>query len=88
MSITRLNDGRYKVDIRPRGRAGRRIRKTFDRKRLKLSPLSATPWHRLATVRHRATNLQNADSSLSSLKCGGYIMARTIKTGKLSGGTF
>ncbi|PLL89188.1 integrase, partial [Klebsiella michiganensis] len=32
MSIKKLDDGRYMVDIRPRGAAGRRIRKTFDRK--------------------------------------------------------
>lgn len=32
MSIKRLDDGRYEVDIRPRGRAGRRIRRKFERK--------------------------------------------------------
>ncbi|HDH0516399.1 MULTISPECIES: phage integrase [Klebsiella pneumoniae complex] len=32
MSIKKLDDGRYMVDIRPRGAAGRRIRRTFDRK--------------------------------------------------------
>ncbi len=32
MSIKRLDDGRYEVDIRPRGREGRRIRRKFDRK--------------------------------------------------------
>lgn len=32
MTITKLDDGRYKVDIRPRGRNGKRIRKVFDKK--------------------------------------------------------
>ncbi|ENJ3284746.1 tyrosine-type recombinase/integrase [Escherichia coli] len=32
MSIKRLDDGRYEVDIRPRGREGRRIRRKFERK--------------------------------------------------------
>ncbi|MGI1757575.1 phage integrase [Serratia marcescens] len=32
MSINKLDDGRYKVDIRLGGREGRRIRKSFDRK--------------------------------------------------------
>jgi len=32
MSITKLDDGRYRVDIRPAGRNGRRVRKIFDRK--------------------------------------------------------
>lgn len=32
MSIKTLDDGRYEVDIRPRGREGKRIRKRFDKK--------------------------------------------------------
>lgn len=32
MSVKKLSDGRYEVDVRPRGRAGKRIRKKFDRK--------------------------------------------------------
>ncbi|HDL7750893.1 TPA: tyrosine-type recombinase/integrase [Yersinia enterocolitica] len=32
MSIKKLEDGRYEVDVRPRGRNGKRIRKKFDRK--------------------------------------------------------
>lgn len=32
MAIKKLDDGRYKVDIRLNGRTGRRIRKSFDRK--------------------------------------------------------
>ena len=32
MTIKRLDDGRYEVDIRPAGREGRRIRRKFDRK--------------------------------------------------------
>ncbi|EDW4290079.1 tyrosine-type recombinase/integrase [Salmonella enterica subsp. diarizonae serovar Rough:-:-] len=32
MTIKRLDDGRYEVDIRPRGREGRRIRRKFERK--------------------------------------------------------
>lgn len=32
MAIRKRDDGRWLVDIRPRGRAGRRIRKIFDRK--------------------------------------------------------
>ncbi|MDV1374527.1 tyrosine-type recombinase/integrase [Citrobacter freundii] len=32
MSVKKLTDGRYEVDVRPRGRAGKRIRKKFDRK--------------------------------------------------------
>lgn len=32
MSIKKLEDGRYEVDVRPRGRDGKRIRKKFDRK--------------------------------------------------------
>lgn len=32
MSIKKLEDGRFEVDLRPRGRDGRRIRKIFDRK--------------------------------------------------------
>jgi len=32
MSIKKLDDGRYEVDIRPAGREGRRIRRKFDRK--------------------------------------------------------
>lgn len=32
MSIKKLEDGRYEVDVRPRGRDGRRIRRKFERK--------------------------------------------------------
>lgn len=32
MSIKKLEDGRFEVDVRPRGREGKRIRKKFDRK--------------------------------------------------------
>lgn len=32
MSIKKLDDGRYEVDIRPQGRNGKRIRRKFDRK--------------------------------------------------------
>ncbi|HEJ7816693.1 TPA: tyrosine-type recombinase/integrase [Serratia marcescens] len=32
MSIKKLDDGQYQVDIRPNGREGRRIRRKFDRK--------------------------------------------------------
>lgn len=32
MSIKKLDDGRYEVDLRPRGSAGRRIRRKFGRK--------------------------------------------------------
>lgn len=32
MSIKKLEDGRYEVDVRPRGRDGKRIRRKFDRK--------------------------------------------------------
>ncbi|HEY1843674.1 MAG TPA: tyrosine-type recombinase/integrase [Buttiauxella sp.] len=32
MTIKKLDDGRYEVDIRPRGREGRRIRRKFERK--------------------------------------------------------
>ncbi|EGL8524026.1 tyrosine-type recombinase/integrase [Salmonella enterica] len=32
MSVKKLKDGRYEVDVRPRGRDGKRIRKKFDRK--------------------------------------------------------
>ncbi|HDR2588116.1 TPA: tyrosine-type recombinase/integrase [Enterobacter ludwigii] len=32
MSIKKLEDGRYELDFRPRGRNGKRIRKKFDRK--------------------------------------------------------
>ena len=32
MSIKKLDDGRYEVDIRPRGRDGKRIRRKFERK--------------------------------------------------------
>ncbi|MCV5632157.1 site-specific integrase, partial [Escherichia coli] len=32
MSIRKLDDGRYEVDIRPRGRDGKRIRRKFERK--------------------------------------------------------
>lgn len=32
MTITRLDDGRYEVDIRPAGRDGKRIRRKFDRR--------------------------------------------------------
>ncbi|ECV2871754.1 tyrosine-type recombinase/integrase [Salmonella enterica] len=32
MTIKKLDDGRYRVDVRPRGRSGKRIRKIFDRK--------------------------------------------------------
>lgn len=32
MSIKKLEDGRFEVDVRPRGRNGKRIRKKFDRK--------------------------------------------------------
>lgn len=32
MTIKKLDDGRYEVDMRPVGRAGRRIRRKFDRK--------------------------------------------------------
>ena len=32
MSIKKLDDGQYQVDIRPNGRGGRRIRRKFDRK--------------------------------------------------------
>ncbi|MES0265944.1 phage integrase [Citrobacter sedlakii] len=32
MTITKLNDGRYSVDIRPAGRKGKRVRRVFDKK--------------------------------------------------------
>ncbi|MCS3455475.1 site-specific recombinase XerD [Aeromonas sp. BIGb0405] len=32
MSIKKLDDGRYEVDVRPQGRYGKRIRRKFDRK--------------------------------------------------------
>lgn len=32
MAIKKLDDGRYEVDIRPRGRDGKRIRRKFERK--------------------------------------------------------
>ncbi|HBR1366630.1 TPA: tyrosine-type recombinase/integrase [Klebsiella pneumoniae] len=32
MTITKLDDGRYKVDVRPHGRNGKRIRKVFDKR--------------------------------------------------------
>lgn len=32
MSIKKLDDGRFEVDVRPRGTSGRRIRRKFDRK--------------------------------------------------------
>lgn len=32
MSIKKLDDGRYEVDIRPTGRNGKRIRRKFDKK--------------------------------------------------------
>lgn len=32
MSIKKLDDGRYEVDIRPAGRNGKRIRRKFDKK--------------------------------------------------------
>lgn len=32
MSVKKLEDGRYEVDVRPRGRDGKRVRKIFDRK--------------------------------------------------------
>lgn len=32
MSIKQLKGGRYKVDIRPHGAAGRRIQRLFDKK--------------------------------------------------------
>lgn len=32
MAVKKLEDGRYEVDVRPRGRDGKRVRKKFDRK--------------------------------------------------------
>ncbi|RAP70728.1 putative int protein [Candidatus Erwinia dacicola] len=32
MAVKKLEDGRYEVDVRPRGRNGKHIRKKFDRK--------------------------------------------------------
>lgn len=32
MSIKKLDDGRYEVDVRPRGTSGKRIRRKFNRK--------------------------------------------------------
>ena len=32
MSIKKLEDGRYLLDIRPNGRKGKRVRKVFDKK--------------------------------------------------------
>lgn len=32
MTITKLDTGRYRVDVRPQGRDGKRIRKTFPTK--------------------------------------------------------
>ncbi|EOT1014785.1 site-specific integrase, partial [Escherichia coli] len=32
MTIKKLDDGRYEVDIRPAGRNGKRIRRKFDKK--------------------------------------------------------
>ena len=32
MSVKKLDDGRYEVDIRPAGRNGKRIRRKFDKK--------------------------------------------------------
>jgi len=32
MSVKKLDDGRYEVDIRPAGREGKRIRRKFEKK--------------------------------------------------------
>lgn len=32
MTIKKLDDGRYEVDVRPAGRNGKRIRRKFDKK--------------------------------------------------------
>ncbi|EGX3935501.1 integrase, partial [Salmonella enterica] len=32
MAVKKLEDGRYEVDVRPRGRDGKRVRRKFDRK--------------------------------------------------------
>lgn len=42
MSIKKLDDGRYEVDIRPAGRNGKRIRRKFEKK-ARLSHLRNTP---------------------------------------------
>ncbi|HCR1835321.1 TPA: tyrosine-type recombinase/integrase [Enterobacter mori] len=64
MSIKRLDDGRYEVDIRPRGREGRRIRRKFDRKaeavafeRYTLANANTKEWAGQRTDRRTLTEL-------------------------------
>lgn len=43
MSIKKLDDGRYEVDVRPQGSEGKRIRRKFDSK-VRHPFLSVTYW--------------------------------------------
>ena len=46
MSIKKLEDGRYEVDIRPTGRNGKRVRRKFDKK------FEAVNYERYVMVNH------------------------------------
>ncbi len=55
MSIKKLEDGRYLLDIRPNGRKGKRVRKVFDKKSVAVV-LNATSWRTLKSGNiYRAT---------------------------------
>jgi len=67
MAIKKLDDGRYEVDIRPRGREGRRIRRKFERKaeaiafeRYTLANASQKEWATQRTDRRTLTELLEA----------------------------
>ncbi|HGG6071811.1 TPA: tyrosine-type recombinase/integrase [Salmonella enterica subsp. diarizonae] len=60
MSIKKLDDGRYRVDVRPAGRTGQRIRRVFDRKaeahrfeRCVISKYQAKEWGDYPTDKRR-----------------------------------
>lgn len=66
MAIKKLDDGRYEVDIRPRGREGRRIRRKFDRKaeavvfeRYTIANASQNEWSGKQTDRRVLSELLN-----------------------------
>lgn len=75
MSIKKLEDGRYLLDIRPNGRKGKRVRKVFDKK----SVAVATERYIMANAEKREyiQGYRDRRTLMICLSCGGCITAST-----------
>lgn len=78
MSIRKMDDGSYKVDIRPNGRYGRRIQRLFKKKadalafeRYVLSHMNDKEWLEKPADHRRISEL---------LSCGGNLVDATNHT--------